>query len=81
MNQLPASGSATDDTPVSNARICCVRSAICAAFSVGRARTSSMELVCSDCVPPRTAAIASNAVRAMLFSICCAVSEQPAVWV
>ena len=51
------------------------------AFSVGRARTSSMELVCNDWVPPSTAAIASNAVRAMLFSICCAVSEQPAVWV
>ena len=58
-----------------------MRSAICAAFSVGSASTSSMELVCSDWVPPRTAAMASNAVRAMLFSICCAVSEHPAVWV
>jgi hypothetical protein len=45
-------------TPVSKASTCCVRSAICTAFSVGSASVSSMELVCSDCVPPSTAAIA-----------------------
>ena len=61
--------------------ICCVRSAILTAFSVGSASVSSIELVCSDCVPPSTAASASKAVRTMLFSGCCAVSETPAVCV
>jgi len=37
--------------------------------------------VCSDCVPPSTAASASIAVRTMFTSGCCAVSETPAVWV
>src|SRR5256886_14145270 len=68
-------------TPVSWARTCWVRSAICAARSVGSARTSSIALVCSELVPPSTAAIASYAVRLMLFSTCWRVSETPAVWV
>ena len=66
---------------VSWAITCCVRSAMRAAFSVGRAIASSIEFVCSDCVPPRTAASASTAVRTMLFSGCCAESEHPAVCV
>ena len=37
--------------------------------------------MCSDCVPPSTPASASIAVRAMLFSGCCAVSDTPAVCV
>ena len=67
--------------PVSWARICWVRSAIWAARSVGSASTSSMALVCRELVPPRTAAMASTAVRLTLFSTCCRVSETPAVWV
>src|SRR5438094_1595578 len=65
-------------TPVSWASTCWVRSAICAARSVGSARTSSIELVCSELVPPSTAAMASYAVRLMLFSTCWRVSETPA---
>ena len=61
--------------------ICWVRSAIFAARSVGSASASSNEFVCSDCVPPRTAASASHAVRTMLFSGCCAVSVAPPVCV
>ena len=38
-------------------------------------------MVCSDWVPPITAARPSYAVLTMLFSGCWAVSEQPAVWV
>ena len=52
-----------------------------AVFSVGSAIASSIELVCSDCVPPSTPANASIAVRTMLTSGCCAVSDTPAVWV
>ncbi len=37
--------------------------------------------MCSDCVPPSTAAIASMAVRTTLFSGCWAVRLAPAVWV
>ena len=37
--------------------------------------------VCSDCVPPSTAASASIAVRTMFTSGCCAVSDTPAVCV
>ena len=77
----PPSGSITFATPVSYAMTCWVRSAISAAFSVGSASTSSSAFVCSDCVPPSTAASASMAVRTMLFSGCCAVSEHPAVCV
>ena len=43
-------------TPVSWAMICCVRSAISAASSVGSAKASSIELVCRDWQPPSTAA-------------------------
>ena len=68
-------------TPVSCAITCCVRSAIRTASSVGSASASSKEFVCSDCVPPSTAASASIAVRTMFTSGCCAVSETPAVCV
>ena len=37
--------------------------------------------MCSDCVPPSTAASASIAVRTMFTSGCCAVSDTPAVCV
>jgi hypothetical protein len=37
--------------------------------------------VCSDCVPPSTAARAWTVTRAILLSGCCAVSEHPAVCV
>ena len=60
---------------------CWVRTAISAARSLGRASTSSRALVCSELVPPRTAASASMAVRTTLLSGCCAVSDTPAVWV
>ena len=68
-------------TPDSLAMICCVRRAMRAASSVGSARASSYPLVCRDCVPPSTADSAWMAVRTMLFSGCCAVSVEPAVWV
>ena len=77
----PPSGSATLSTPVSSRITCWVRSAIWAALSDGSARTSSSALVCSEFVPPSTAASASTAVRTMLLSGCWAVSETPAVWV
>ncbi len=47
--------------------------------SVGSAIASSNELVCSDCVPPNTAAIASIVVRTMLLYGSCSVSDQPEV--
>ena len=50
------------------------------ARSVGRASASSIELVCSDWQPPRTAASACTVTRTMLFSGCWAVSMLPAVW-
>jgi hypothetical protein len=68
-------------TPVSYPITCCVRRAIFAARSVGSPIASSNEFVWSDCVPPRTAASASTAVRTMLFSDCCAVSVAPPVCV
>ena len=68
-------------TPVSCAITCWVRSAIRTASSVGSASASSKEFVCSDWVPPSTAASASSAVRTMFTSGCCAVSETPAVCV
>jgi len=34
--------------------------------TVGKPRASSNEFVCSDCVPPNTAAMASTVVRMML---------------
>ena len=67
-------------TPVSWAMTCCVRSASSAASAVGSASASSSALVCSDCVPPRTAAIACSAVRTTLLRGCCAVNDTPAVW-
>ena len=75
----PPNGSAVLVTPLSCARICCVRSARVAANSVGSAQASSSEFVCRDCVPPITAASACSAVRTTLLYGCCAVSEQPAV--
>ncbi len=68
-------------TPVSSISTCCVRSAISAARSLGRASVSSSALVCSELVPPSTAASASTAVRTTLLYGCWAVSETPAVWV
>ena len=67
--------------PTRSAMICCVRSAMRAASSVGSASASSRPLVCSDCVPPSTAASACIATRTMLLSGCCAVSVLPAVCV
>ena len=51
-----------------------------AASRPGSASASSYAFVCSDCVPPNTAAIASIVVRTMLFSGCCAASVRPDVW-
>ena len=62
----PPSGSTTLVTPLSWAMICCVRSAIVAASFVGSASASSSELVCSELVPPSTAASACSAVRTTL---------------
>ena len=77
----PPSGSATLITPVSSISTCWVRSAISADSSVGSASVSSSALVCSELVPPSTAARASTAVRTTLLTGCCAVSETPAVCV
>ena len=51
--------------------------------SVGSAMASSSELVCSDWVPPNTAAMASMVVRTTLLYGSCSVSDQPEVceWV
>ena len=62
----PPSGSAVFTTPDSWAMTCWVRSAMVTASSVGRASASSSEFVCSDCVPPSTAARACSAVRTTL---------------
>jgi hypothetical protein len=48
--------------------------------SVGSASASSSALVCSDCVWPCVAAIASRQVRTTLLNTSCAVSDQPEVW-
>ena len=58
-----------------------MRSAIVALRSVGSASASSKAFVCSDWVPPSTAASASSAVRTMFTSGCCAVSVAPPVCV
>ena len=58
-----------------------MRSAILAARSVGSAKASSKPLVCSDWVPPQTAAKPCSATRTMLFSGCWAVKVTPPVWV
>ena len=68
-------------TPDSSAMTCCVRNASVAADSLGRASASSRELVCSDCVPPSTAARAWKAVRTTFTAGCCALSVEPAVCV
>ena len=81
MNHAPPSGSMVSTTPDSCAITCCVRRAMRTACSVGSASASSKEFVCSDCVPPSTAASASTAVRTMFTSGCCAVSDTPAVCV
>jgi hypothetical protein len=39
-----------------------------------------VQLVCSDCVPPKTAAMASIVVRTTLLYGSCSVSDQPEVW-
>ena len=48
--------------------------------SVGSAIASSKLLVCSDCVPPSTAASASIVVRMMLLYGSCSVRLTPDVW-
>ena len=68
-------------TPDSWPITCCVRSAMVAASSVGRPSASSKLLVCSDWVPPSTAASACTVTRTTLTSGCCACSVTPAVWV
>src|SRR6185295_2779278 len=63
---------------------CCstiwVLRAIRAEKSVGSASASSSALVCSDCVCPCVAAIASIIVRATLLNTSCAASDQPDGW-
>ena len=48
--------------------------------SEGSASASSKEFVCSDCVPPSTAASASSAVRTTLLYGSCEVRLTPEVW-
>ena len=69
--------------PLSCCRKSCVLRAMRAEKSVGSASASSSALVCSDCVWPCVAAIASMQVRATLLNTSCAVSDQPEVceWV
>jgi hypothetical protein len=52
--------------PVSSWMMSCVLRAMREEKGVGRATASSKEFVCSDCVPPMTAAMASMVVRTML---------------
>ncbi|MNT63683.1 hypothetical protein D3C72_2015170 [compost metagenome] len=58
----------------------CVLRAMRALNSVGSAMASSKLLVCSDCVPPNTAAMASMVVRTTLLYGSCSVRLQPLVW-
>ena len=58
-----------------------MRRAIRAAVSLGSASASSNLLVCSDCVPPHTAAKPCNATRTMLLCGCWAARVTPPVWV
>ena len=67
----------TRQVPVSCCRKSCVLRAMRAEKSVGSASASSSELVCSDCVPPCVAAIASIAVRVTLLNTSCAARLQP----
>src|SRR5262249_16338209 len=46
----------------------------------GSASASSSALVCSDCMPPCVAAMASMQVRVTLLNTSCAASDQPEVW-
>ena len=68
-------------TPDSCASTCWVRRAIRAERSVGSASASSKPLVCSDWVPPATAAKPCRATRMMLTSGCCACRVTPPVCV
>ncbi len=76
----PAQGSMTLVMCVSSCSSTCVLRAMRAEKSVGSATASSNELVCSDCVPPNTAAIASIVVRTTLLCGSCSVSDHPDVW-
>jgi len=75
----PAHGSTVMPRPDSCARMSWVLRASEAEKSVGSPMASSNELVCSDWVPPITAAIASTVVRMMLLYGSCAVSDHPDV--
>jgi hypothetical protein len=77
----PPSGSMVLAAPDSSEMICWVRRATITDCSVGSASVSSMELVCSDWVPPSTPESACSATRTTLFIGCCAVRVQPAVCV
>ena len=52
---------------VSFCNINCVSLAIVEEYSLGKAKASSNELVCKDCVPPNIDAIASIVVLEILF--------------
>mmetsp|Transcript_7849 Transcript_7849/g.24632 ORF Transcript_7849/g.24632 Transcript_7849/m.24632 type:complete len:327 (+) Transcript_7849:1-981(+) len=71
----PPNGSATRVMLVSSWMMSCVLRAICAEKLVGSPSASSNAFVCSDCVPPSAAAMASIAVRTTLLYGLCAVSE------
>ena len=77
----PANGSTVSAAPDSCAITCWVRSAIRAERSVGSASASSNPLVCSDWVPPQTAAKPWSATRMMFTSGCWAWSVTPPVCV
>ena len=66
--------------PLSCCSTICVLRAMRAEKSVGSASASSSALVCSDCVCPCVAAIASIMVRGTLLNTSCAASDQPEVW-
>ena len=67
--------------PDSRCSTICVLRAMRAEKSLGSASASSSALVCSDCVPPCVAAIASMQVRTTLLNTSCEASDQPEVWV
>ena len=77
----PPSGSAVAATPDSCASISCDASDTRIAASDGMSYASSYPLICSDCVPPSTAASACNPPRRMLFSGSCRTSVDPSVCV
>ncbi len=76
----PPQGSMVRVVPLSRCSTSWVFRAMRAEKSVGSASASSSALVCSDCVPPWVAAMASIAVRVTLLNTSCAVSDQPDVW-